>query len=150
MRVTSDIDGNALRMIYYAIKGTILLRRIPHIRRTSKGWHLIWHNIPNITEEESLKYRMMLGDDEKRIALDMLCKKKIKQVLFVEKETIYYNGLPAWWIGGKREIMNICPKCRKRIVRSEKRWKIDEKRIAVFHEDGSICYFPLAEMIELL
>jgi len=95
-----------------------------------------------ITEEESLNYRRRLGDDPNRILLDMLCKKKIKQVLFTEKETIYYGGLPAWWIKKGGDILKECPKCGKEIVRSEKRWRIDEKRVVVFHNDG-MCYFEL-------
>jgi hypothetical protein len=142
MRVTVDLDSQSIwRMVYYAMKGVILLKKLPEIRKTSKGWHLIFRSL-HITEEESLNYRRRLGDDPNRILLDMLCKKKIKQVLFTEKETIYYGGLPAWWIKKGGEILKECPKCGKEIVRSEKRWKIDEKRIAVFHKD-SVCYFEL-------
>jgi hypothetical protein len=124
------------------MKGSILLKKLPYkIRKTSKGWHVAWHLLP-ITEEESLNYRRRLGDDSNRILLDSICKKKIKQVLFTEKETIYYGGLPAWWIKKGGEILKECPKCGKEIIKSEKRWKIDEKRVVVFHNDG-VCYFEL-------
>jgi hypothetical protein len=130
-----------LKIVWCIIKGTILLKKLPYkIRKTSKGWHVAWHLLP-ITEEESLNYRRRLGDDPNRILLDSLCKKKIKQVLFTEKETIYYGGLPAGWIGGKG-ILKVCPRCGKEIIKSEKRWKIDEKRVVVFHNDG-VCYFDL-------
>jgi hypothetical protein len=141
MRVTVDLDSQSIwKMVWYAMKGSILLRKLPEIRKTSKGWHLIFRNLP-ITEEESLNYRRRLGDDPNRILLDSICKKKIKQVLFTEKETIYYDGLPAGWIGGKG-ILKTCPKCGKEIIKSEKRWRIDEKRVVVFHNNG-VCYFEL-------
>jgi hypothetical protein len=141
MRVTVDLDSPSIwKMVWYAMKGSILLRKLPEIRKTSKGWHLIFRNLP-ITEEESLNYRRKLGDDPNRILLDSICKKKIKQVLFTEKETIYYGGLPASWIGGKG-ILKTCPKCGKEIIKSEKRWRIDEKRVVVFHNDD-MCYFEL-------
>jgi len=92
IRTTVDIDQrNPLKMVYCIAKGTILCRKFPYlIRKTKRGWHVGWHHL-QISEMESLKLRLAIGDDPKRIFLDMTCQKKPKQILFSEKRVYVYE-----------------------------------------------------------
>lgn len=145
MRVTVDIDERSLfKMLCVAVRGSILCGRLPFkIRRTERGWHLIWKGL-NISEAESIKYRKILGDDPNRIKLDEECTKRIKQVLFTEKQIFYYEGISPEWIGkeGKTPI-KICPFCGKEVEKSEKRWTLEEKKIIIYHKDKTTCERPI-------
>lgn len=145
MRVTIDLDDNStLKMIWTAIKGTILCRKLPYkIRKTERGWHLIWKGL-KISEEESIEYRRRIGDDENRIKLDEECSKRIKQVLFCEKKVFYYDGIFPMWIGKEgREGIKTCPLCSREVKMSEKRWTEKDKKVIIYHTDGTKCELPL-------
>lgn len=144
MRVTIDLDDdNLFKMLCIAVKGTVLCRKLPFkIRRTERGWHLIWKGL-NISEKKSLEYRKRLGDDPNRIKLDE-CGKRIKQVLFTEKQVFYYDGIFPKWIGRELgEKIKVCPICNKEVEKSEKRWLLNEKKVIIYHTDGTTCELPL-------
>ncbi|MEM1543712.1 MAG: hypothetical protein QXP52_02250 [Candidatus Aenigmatarchaeota archaeon] len=149
MRVTVDLDDNSLfKMLCVAVKGTILCKKLPFkIRRTERGWHLIWKGL-NISEEKSIEYRRKLGDDENRIKLDLECSKRIRQVLFTEKQVFYYGGIFPRWIGKEgREPIKICPLCQKEVIKSEKRWTMEEKKLVFYHKDGSTCFSKIGKKL---
>lgn len=72
------------------------------IRKTRRGFHCVYRGL-NISEREMFIRRLRLGDDKKRIWLDMSCPKKPKQVLFSHK-VIYIHEFDAFgnYIGKKR------------------------------------------------
>lgn len=89
--MTIDLDfKNPLKMCVVIIKGILINRKIPSIRETRKGYHLIWRGL-KIPEREMFKRRMVIGDDRNRIRLDMASPKRINQVLFCEKRVVYYD-----------------------------------------------------------
>ena len=104
MRVTLDYDNHSvLKLIYYLAKGIAINRKFPSmIRKTRRGFHCVYHGL-DITEKEMFLRRYRLGDDKKRIWLDMSCPKKPKQVLFSEK-IVYVHEFDAFgnYIGKKR------------------------------------------------
>jgi len=75
---------------YRIAMGCILMRKLPEVRVTTKGLHLIWRE-NNISEKTMLVYRFILLDDINRILLDMSSPLRVKQVLFVKKEVIYHE-----------------------------------------------------------
>ena len=92
-RITIDVDRSFFRFLVSLLRSIILFRKIPIIRKTSKGFHLIIYLPYLISNTQMLKYRKLLLDDERRIMLDFSSRFKPKQVLFDEKivtETI--NG----------------------------------------------------------
>lgn len=150
MRVTVDIDNDSVsKMLFCLVKGIILCRRLPYkIRKTEKGWHLIWKGL-NIDEEKSMEYRRILGDDPNRIKLDKNST-RIKQVLFTEKQVFYYGGIFPKWIKNKGwEAVKVCPKCGKEVKFSEKRWMKDEKALIIYHTDETKCSLPLRRNFSL-
>jgi hypothetical protein len=94
MRVTIDIDShNIFKVILCVSKGFILLKRLPkYIRKTGRGYHIVWRGL-NISEKQSYIYRKVLGDDPKRIMLDLSIGKirKQTQILFNRKEIKVYK-----------------------------------------------------------
>ena len=92
MRVTVDLDRKSIsELMTVLVKGSVLCRKIPsNIRRTRKGYHLIWRGLP-IDEQKMYLLRFRLHDDRNRIRLDILSPKRIKQVLFSEKRTVYFD-----------------------------------------------------------
>lgn len=150
MRVTVDIDDNSVsKMLFCLVKGIILCKKFPYkVRKTEKGWHLIWKGL-KISDEESLRYRKMLGDDPNRIKLDEEST-RIKQVLFTEKQVFYYDGIFPKWVGSEsREAIKVCPKCGKEVSYSEKRWLNDERKIIIYHIDNTTCELPLKSKFSL-
>jgi hypothetical protein len=80
-----------MKLLYYLFKGTVIFGRFPYlIRKTKRGWHYGWRFL-DLSKEECCRYRLKLGDDVKRIALDLTCPKKPFQVLFKEKEVYVYE-----------------------------------------------------------
>lgn len=92
MRVTLDQDTkSALALLLKLVKGFLLFKKLPRtIRKTRKGYHLIWSGI-DATKRDMFKYRKMLGDDKNRIRLDMLSNKRLSQVLFTDKRVTYFD-----------------------------------------------------------
>lgn len=92
MRVSIDIDTNSLEKLHEVFyEGFCLLGSIPEVRTgNTKGFHLIWRGV-RCSQQESLMFRYLLGDDWNRLRLDLSSKKRLKQVLFTEKE-INWNG----------------------------------------------------------
>ena len=86
MRVTIDVDHqfNFLQIQ----KGIEMFGRFPEIRKSpsGRGYHLIWRNL-QISWEESMKYRRLLGDDPRRIMIDKVSR-GATQVLFSKKRWI--------------------------------------------------------------
>jgi len=93
MRITIDQDSKAvLSLSLKIVRGFLLFKKLPRtIRKTTKGYHLIWSGI-DISERDMFKYRKMLGDDKNRIRLDMLSDKRLNQVLFSAKRITYFNA----------------------------------------------------------
>jgi hypothetical protein len=91
MRVSIDRDThNPIDIMWCMIKGIYLCRRLPFkIRKTRRGYHLIWKGLP-IPEYKMYAYRKVIGDDKNRIFLDRLSTHRLKQVLFSEKKITYY------------------------------------------------------------
>jgi len=88
MRVTCDIDkGGVLKSL---ILGLILFNKRPEVRKTRRGYHLIWKGL-NLSRDEVLRFRMILRDDPKRVIMDGN-PKKVFQVLFKEKEIYKREG----------------------------------------------------------
>jgi len=141
MRITADIDyNNPLRLAWSLIKGIYICKKFPsRIRMTEKGFHIIWKNV-NANSKQALIYRAVIGDDRKRINLDME-HGRIKQVLFTEKKTICFGFIHRKWIKSKKH-SNICPKCNKEVIKSEKIWEEGEKVIKIYHKNN-ICQIPL-------
>ena len=104
MRVSLDYDNhNILKLIYYLAKGIAINRKFPSmIRKTRRGFHCVYRGL-DISEREMFMRRYRLGDDSKRLWLDMSCPKKPKQVLFSEK-IVYVHEFDAFgnYIGKKR------------------------------------------------
>jgi len=86
MRVTVDIDSKWWNDLFRVLeKGFELGLGMPNeIRKTRRGYHIIWRGL-SITKEECLELRKKLGDDEKRIMLDQTKPYKPFQVLFTKK-----------------------------------------------------------------
>jgi hypothetical protein len=104
VRVSLDYDNhNVIKLIYYLAKGIAINRKLPSmIRKTRRGFHCVYRGL-NISEREMFVRRYRLGDDLRRIHLDMSCPKKPKQVLFSRKE-VYVHEYDAFgnYIGKKR------------------------------------------------
>lgn len=91
VRCTVDVDGGKLRYWWSLLKGRLLIGRSPdRIYKTRKGYHLIWEGL-HLTQEQSMRYRKLIGDDQNRIRLDSASGKRLKQVLFSEKTVRYYD-----------------------------------------------------------
>lgn len=155
LRVTIDIDtDNPITLFITLLKGVLVCKRFPYkVRKTGKGYHIVFRGL-KIDEETMYKYRMLIGDDENRIKLDMDAKKRIKQVLFSEKETIYYGYLFSKWlpdnlfkkISPNGEWITKCPVCNRRIEKSVKVWRENKKCIVIYHIGHKReCFIPLKE-----
>jgi hypothetical protein len=105
IRVTIDSDSNSrLSLLWKIFKGFILCRKFPdEIRKTSKGYHLIWYGL-KIDFKKHFVYRKFIGDDPHRILLDMN-PKRIGQVLFTSKMVLVKKN------GGTWEKMKHCKIC---------------------------------------
>jgi hypothetical protein len=150
IRVTVDIDSNSImKLAICIVKGIILCKKIPFkVRKTEKGWHVIWRGL-NIDERTMIKYRRILGDDPNRIKLDLEAKKRVQQVLFSEKEVHYYGYLFSKWVGSK-EWITVCPICNRKILKSVKVWSEEEKCIKIYHEGSDeVCVLPLRWKYEI-
>lgn len=135
MRVTIDVDNHNILCIGWRILlGTIICRKKPFkIRKTRRGYHIIWKGL-NIDQNTMFKYRKWLHDDEKRLRLDMLSEKRIKQVLFTEKLVTYHGFM---WHKGKS--VNICPACERKIIKSVE----DKENVHVYHYGTKPCVMCL-------
>lgn len=145
MRVTIDIDKtNPITLFTCLMKGIIVCKRLPKkIRRTSKGFHIVWYGL-NIDKRTMLKYRLLIGDDKKRVMLDMKARKRITQVLFCEKIVYYYHALHPRWINRKGEKITVCPVCGHPISVSVKVFTKEKKRVEIYHKDSNhVCTLPL-------
>ena len=92
MRITIDLDTHSkLRLALTLLRGFATLYKFPdEIRKTNRGRHLIYRGI-KCTIEKMYLYRKIIGDDERRIKLDILKKKGEKQILFKEKTASFYG-----------------------------------------------------------
>lgn len=92
MRVSIDIDDkNPLKLMFTLIKGIFICKRLPKkIRITRRGFHIVWRGL-NIDENTMYRYRRLIGDDPVRIDLDRCSSKRLKQVLFKEKNVYEYE-----------------------------------------------------------
>lgn len=92
VRVTIDLDDKRWwRVLWTVFKGCVLIGRFPdeiRVSATGKGYHIIWRNL-DIDKMKMFRYRRLIGDDRNRIKLDMMCEKKITQVLFRKKIVEY-------------------------------------------------------------
>jgi len=92
VRITIDLDDRRWwKVLWVVFKGCVLLRRFPDEIRasaTGRGYHIIWRNL-DIDRMQMFRYRRLIGDDKNRIKLDMMCEKKITQVLFRKKIVKY-------------------------------------------------------------
>jgi hypothetical protein len=86
VRITLDYDfKNIAKLAYYLAKGTIVLRRFPsEVRSTKRGYHVIYTGL-DYSIEKCCEMRLRLGDDEKRVFLDLNYPKKPFQTLFYQK-----------------------------------------------------------------
>ena len=136
MRVTIDIDREGIRhIIVPLLKGIIVNRKLPDkIRKTGKGYHIIWSGL-DISFEESIRRRKIIGDDPNRVRLDSIGTKRIKQVLFKEKVVTCKGFLPKWWSPDNQWHNDICPVCGEKMVASQKVWTDEEKAIYVLHKN---------------
>lgn len=87
MRITIDYDfKNVAKLAYYLAKGMIILRRFPsEVRSTRRGYHVIYRDF-DMSMEECCNMRLRLGDDKKRVYLDLNYPKKPFQTLFYFKK----------------------------------------------------------------
>jgi hypothetical protein len=109
--VTCDLDSpNRPKLWFSLLKGRLLTgKKADKIYRTRRGFHITWSGL-QISEEQSLRYRKLIGDDPKRILLDSMCKKKPKQILF-DKKTITRldnEGKISSQETTERELLNPC------------------------------------------
>jgi len=91
IRITIDLDSHSkLRLALILLRGFATLHKFPdEIRKTNRGRHIIWRGI-KCTVEEMYLYRKIIGDDKRRIKLDILKKKGEKQILFKEKTASFF------------------------------------------------------------
>jgi hypothetical protein len=97
VRVTIDVDShNPFRVFHTFIKGVLACRKLPYLFRwTSRGYHFAWRGM-HISNNEMYRRRVIIGDDFKRVRLDMFSPLKPKQVLFTSKTHAEYkkvNGI---------------------------------------------------------
>jgi hypothetical protein len=114
MRITIDVDHKSrIALWWVCFKGRILLgKSADNIYKTRKGWHVIWHSLP-MTEQASITYRKILGDDKNRIRLDHFSNKRLHQVLFSEKTIRYYD--PAKSLDEDKTLLKTETYIRRRI-----------------------------------
>lgn len=149
MRLTVDIDSDNVLMLFNSLaRGLYFLKRFPDIiRKTERGFHVIYKGI-KISEREMFKYRKLLLDDENRQRLDRLSSLRNKQVLFTEKTTTCFGYIhPAWFTHiikekSPSEHFDICPNCKKKVVKSRKVWTEKRKVLEICHK-GTKCIYPL-------
>ena len=138
MRVTIDIDSKSKKCLYWCVfRGLLYFRKMPDIRKTMRGFHVIWRGL-KINEKESYEYRKRLGDDWKRIELDKASPKRLKQVLFTEKVVTYNGYCPPKMFNTKGNRKN-CPLCGKPIQKAIISWTIDNKYNAIIKKDNTEC-----------
>jgi hypothetical protein len=95
IRVTIDSDSNnRLSLLWKIFKGLLLCKKFPEIKKTSKGYHLIWGGL-KIDFKKHFVYRKFIGDDINRIHLDMN-PKRIGQVLFTSKMVLVKKNDGSW------------------------------------------------------
>ncbi len=84
MRVTVDLDTKDFRALQETIRtGLDLKLGMPDkIEKTRKGYHIVWRG-KDLSFDEALAFRVMLGDDFMRVVLDLFTEPK--QVLFRRK-----------------------------------------------------------------
>jgi len=99
MRVTIDVDSkNPFQIAFVFIKGVLVCMRMPYLfRMTHRGFHFAWRGF-DITDDEMYKRRFIIGDDKKRIRLDMLSPMKPKQVLFTSKVHAEYKKVDGRFV----------------------------------------------------
>lgn len=90
----------------------MLIGRMPdRIYKTRKGYHCIWEGLP-ISEETSMRWRKLIGDDSHRIALDKQGK-RIRQVLFCQKDIFFYE--PAKSLNEEKKLIKHETYIRRRL-----------------------------------
>jgi hypothetical protein len=119
MRITVDKDNhNRINLRWTLFKGRVLIGRTPdRIYKTRKGYHLIWDDVRKkgipITEEQSMRYRKLIGDDRNRLRLDSVSDKRLKQVLFCQKDIFLYE--PAKSFDDEKKLISHETYYRRRI-----------------------------------
>ena len=144
IRITIDYDKESLiGLSWRIVKGIYFCKKLPYkIRKSSKGYHIIWSNI-NVNEHTMFVLRKVIGDDPNRIRLDLISKKRIKQVLFTEKITTCYGYVHPYWTK-KHKTLKYCPKCKKKVLKSEKVWSENKKGVFIYHvKNKKVCKLPL-------
>ena len=149
MRVSLDNDNDSPLDLFWTItKGLYFLRKMPDkIRRTERGWHIIYHGL-DIDENGMFKYRRILSDDLNRQKLDLSSEKRCRQILFSEKTTTCHGYIHPYWfkiMKKKSESPNfdICP-CGRKVLASSKIWETNRKVIEINHIDGN-CEYPIRQ-----
>ena len=147
MRVSVDIDSdNPVSLFWSVAKGLYYLKKMPEkIRKTERGVHIIYRD--TISENESMKYRKLIGDDENRIRLDTVGN-RVRQILFTEKTTTCYGYIHPYWfriMKRKSESPNfdICF-CGRKVLSSSKIWENGRKVIEINHINGN-CEYPIRQ-----
>ena len=84
MRVTVDLDTKDFRELQKTLRaGFDLKLGVPNkIEKTRKGYHIVWRG-KELSFDEAMAFRIMLGDDDMRILFDLFTEHK--QVLFRRK-----------------------------------------------------------------
>jgi len=148
MRISIDLDNDSSLKLFWAIaKGHYFLGKFPEkIRKTERGVHIIYRD--TISENESIKYRKLIGDDRNRVALDLSSDLRIRQILFTEKTTTCHGYIHPYWfriLRRKSESPNfdICP-CGRKVLASSKIWETNRKFIEINHIDGN-CEYPIRQ-----
>jgi len=143
MRVTIDYDSESyIGLLWRILKGIFLCKKLPNIKKSSKGYHLVWSGL-NISERDMFKYRKIIGDDKNRIRLDRCSKKRIKQVLFTEKITTCNGFIHPYWTKERKKLTR-CPICGNKVLKSQKVWSKDVKGVLVYHTNNDkVCKLPL-------
>lgn len=91
MRITVDLDTKDFGELQETIRaGLDLGLGVPgKIEKTRKGYHIVWRN-KDLSFDEALAFRVILGDDEMRVFFDLTTVPR--QVLFKRKRVKKVKG----------------------------------------------------------
>ena len=91
MRVTVDLDTKDFKQLQKTVLAGMSFRDrrgkpfgVPNeIYKTRKGYHITWRGL-DLSQEEAMAIRSIIGDDEARVIFDLFTEPK--QVLFRKKK----------------------------------------------------------------